>query len=104
MPLSRGRPRQNKYAKFGPAILIYSGYYLLCTSARTWVEHGEVGRIPGLWWAPCLLALFLLAAIYEPALRRRFLSRPRGAQPHPVPPHPEAARQPRCCLTAISGA
>ena len=81
MPLSRGRPRQNKYTKFGPAILIYSGYYLLCTSARTWVEHGEVSRIPGLWWAPCLLALFLLAAIYEPALRRRFLS-PRQGHPH----------------------
>ena len=79
MPLSRGRPRQNKYAKFGPAILIYSGYYLLCTSARTWVEHGEVSRIPGLWWAPCLLALFLLAAIYEPALCRRFLKPAPGA-------------------------
>jgi lipopolysaccharide export system permease protein len=84
MPLSRGRPRQNKYTKFGPAILIYSGYYLLCTSARTWVEHGEVSRIPGLWWAPCLLALFLLAAMYEPALRRwcRF---PRRGQSHPAP-------------------
>ncbi len=80
IPLSRGRPRQNKYAKFGPAILIYSGYYLLCTSARTWVEHGQVGRIPGLWWAPALLAAFLLAAIYAPSLRQRFLS-PRLAQP-----------------------
>jgi lipopolysaccharide export system permease protein len=80
IPLSRSRPRQNKYAKFGPAILIYSGYYLLCTSARTWVEHGQIGRIPGLWWAPCLLALFLLAAIYEPALRKFFLNL-RG-QPH----------------------
>ncbi len=31
-------------------------------------------EFPGLWWAPCLLALFLLAAIYDlPALRRRFL-------------------------------
>jgi lipopolysaccharide export system permease protein len=87
MPLSRGRPRQNRYTKFGPAILIYSGYYLLCTSARTWVEHGEVSRIPGLWWAPCLLALFLLAAIYEPALRRWFLSRHRG-QPQPTPQSP----------------
>jgi lipopolysaccharide export system permease protein len=88
MPLSRGRPRQNRYAKFGPAILVYSGYYLLCTSARTWVEHGAVGRIPGLWWAPCLLALLLLAAIYGPALGGRFLSRPRRAQLHPVSSSP----------------
>jgi lipopolysaccharide export system permease protein len=88
IPLSRGRPRQSKYAKFGPAILVYSAYYLLCTSARTWVEHGEVGKVPGLWWAPCLLALFLLAAIYEPALRRRFMNHqpPHGPQPHLAAP------------------
>jgi lipopolysaccharide export system permease protein len=90
MPLSRGRPRQSKYAKFGPVILVYSGYYLLCTSARTWVEHGAVARFPGLWWAPGLLALFLLACIYEPALRRRLPRlhlrlRPRGTQSHAMP-------------------
>jgi lipopolysaccharide export system permease protein len=86
IPLARSRPRQSKYAKFGPVILVYSGYYLLCTSARTWVEHGAVGRFPGLWWAPCLLALFLLAVFYEPALRQLFLSRLRGGQPLLVPP------------------
>ena len=46
--------RQSKYAKMGTAILIYSGYYLLCTSARTWVQHGTVGAFPGIWWAPAL--------------------------------------------------
>lgn len=75
VPMSRTRPRRSKYAKFGPAILIYSAYYLLCTSARTWVEHGAVGKFPGLWWAPCLLALFLLGATYEPYLRGKLLSR-----------------------------
>jgi lipopolysaccharide export system permease protein len=61
MSLSWGRPSHNRYAKFGPAILAYSAYYLLCTVARTWVEHGMVGRFPGLWWAPAGLALILLA-------------------------------------------
>ena len=61
MSLSWGRPRQSRYSKFGPAILAYSAYYLLCSVARTWVEHGEVGPFPGLWWAPAGLALTLLA-------------------------------------------
>jgi lipopolysaccharide export system permease protein len=68
IPLSRAKPRQSKYAKFGTAILIYSGYYLLCTSARTWVQHGVVAPFPGIWWAPALLALILLVALSWPKL------------------------------------
>lgn len=68
VPLSRARPRQNKYAKIGTAILIYSGYYLLCTSARTWVQHGAVAGFPGIWWAPASLALVLIAALSGPSL------------------------------------
>jgi lipopolysaccharide export system permease protein len=56
VPLARGRPRQNRYGKLGAAILIFFVYYLLYTSARTWVQHGMVGTIPGIWWAPALLA------------------------------------------------
>ncbi|MDE1147191.1 MAG: LPS export ABC transporter permease LptF [Azospirillaceae bacterium] len=67
VPLSRVRPRQGgKYANFGTAILVYSGYYLLCTSARTWVQHGTIGATPGIWWAPALLAMLLITAIYWP--------------------------------------
>lgn len=68
--LSRSRPRQGRYAHFGPAILAYSAYYLLGTSARTWVEHGDVGTFPGLWWTPALLALFILCIWYAPTWSR----------------------------------
>ncbi len=74
IPLSRTKPRQNKYSKFGRALLIYFGYYLLCTSARTWVQHGAIDKFPGIWWAPVLLGLLLLV-ICKPdrslVLRRR---------------------------------
>jgi lipopolysaccharide export system permease protein len=70
--ISRGKPRQNRFARFGPAIFAYSVYYLFCTLARTWVQHGQVGRFPGLWWAPAGLALVLVITWYMPALRRRF--------------------------------
>ena len=75
IPLSRTRPRQSRYSRLGRAMLIYFGYYLLCTSARTWVQHGAIGRFPGIWWAPVLLALLLAAIMYMPrlnlGLRRR---------------------------------
>lgn len=72
--LSRSRPRQSRYARFGPAILAYSVYYLLCTTARTWVEHGDVGTFPGLWWVPTLLALSIVCIWYGPAWMRRLRS------------------------------
>ena len=68
IPLSRTRPRQNRSSRLGIAMLIYFGYYLLCTSARTWVQHGVVGRFPGIWWAPLLLAIFIVAVTYRPGL------------------------------------
>lgn len=70
--LSRSRPRQSRYTRFGPAILAYSIYYLLCTTARTWVEHGTVGAFPGLWWAPALLAVSILCIWYGPSWARSF--------------------------------
>jgi lipopolysaccharide export system permease protein len=72
IPLSAVKPRQRKYEKFGTAIFIYSAYYLLCTSARTWVQHGVVAEFPGIWWAPTILALFLLITAVGPRLTFRF--------------------------------
>ena len=72
IPLSRAKPRQGRYDKFGTAILIYSGYYLLCTSARTWVQHGVVAAFPGIWWAPTILALVLLITAVGPSLAFKF--------------------------------
>lgn len=64
--LSRSRPRQNRYARFGPAILAYSVYYLLFTSARTWVQHDAIGAFPGLWWVPLLLAIAIIVIWFAP--------------------------------------
>ena len=71
VPLSRSRPRQHKQAKVGIAILIYAGYYLLYESVRTWVQNGVIPAVPGLWVAPALLALILIAALFGPRLALR---------------------------------
>lgn len=68
IPLSTAMPRSGRQARFTTAFLIYFGYYLLSTSARTWVQHGTIPEFPGIWWAPCLLALLLLAFARMPAL------------------------------------
>ncbi len=80
VPLSRSRPRQNRYARMGTAILVYSGYYLLSMTARTWVQHGTVPPLPGLWWAPSLLALTLAAALLAPDIRIWFARRAHALQ------------------------
>jgi lipopolysaccharide export system permease protein len=72
VPLSRAKPRQSKYAKMGTAILIYSAYYLLCSSARTWVQHGAIHSFPGIWWVPALLFLGLVIATSWPLPRFNF--------------------------------
>lgn len=66
VPLSRAQPRQSKYAKISTAIAIYSAYYLLYTSARTWVQHGVVPSFPGIWWVPALLGLTVAIAWSTP--------------------------------------
>jgi lipopolysaccharide export system permease protein len=68
IPLSRAKPRQSKYEKFGTAILIYSAYYLICTSARTWVQHGVVAAFPGIWWAPATLLAVLFIITFAPGI------------------------------------
>ncbi|MDE1895809.1 MAG: LPS export ABC transporter permease LptF [Rhodospirillales bacterium] len=81
--MSRGGPRQSRYAKFGPAILAYSAYYLLCTTARVWVQHGQVGAFPGIWWAPAGLALAMAVIWYAPAIRRALRATPRPLAARP---------------------
>ena len=83
IPLSRTRPRHHRNSRLGVAMLVYFGYYLLCTSARTWVQHGVVGPLPGIWWAPALLALFIIVATWWPglALRRQGRTKRPGTLP-----------------------
>jgi lipopolysaccharide export system permease protein len=52
----------------GTAALIYSGYYLLFTSARTWVQQGTIPAFPGIWWVPALLASVVAIIWIQPYL------------------------------------
>jgi len=66
IPLSRAPPRRGKYSKLLTAALAYFPYYNLSATARTWVEQGAVGAVPGIWWVDALLALILLILLWWP--------------------------------------
>lgn len=58
VPLSVVNPRQGKFAKMFPALLLFLGYFLALTSARSAVEDGVIATQVGLWPIH-LIALFL---------------------------------------------
>jgi lipopolysaccharide export system permease protein len=59
VPLSRTGHRQGKYDKVVLAIAIYAIYYNLAVVARTWVEQGRLGGMPGLFSVQGFLALII---------------------------------------------
>jgi lipopolysaccharide export system permease protein len=65
-PLSRARARQGKYAKLFVAVLSYATFYNLNLVAKTWVEKGVVGTIPGIWWVHILLAILVAGLLWGP--------------------------------------
>lgn len=62
VPLSRTAPRRGRFSKILLAALVYALIYNASGLAKTWVEQGVVGAIPGIWWinAAMLLALAVL--------------------------------------------
>jgi lipopolysaccharide export system permease protein len=72
IPLSRAAPRQGRYARFAVAVAAYAAYYNLKAVAKTWVERGVVGPVPGLWWVDVLLAALVVLALWRPWRRGRW--------------------------------
>jgi lipopolysaccharide export system permease protein len=59
VPLSAVNPRQGRFAKMGPAILIYLTYFLALSATKSAIEDGSLPVIIGLW--PINAALLLAA-------------------------------------------
>ncbi len=72
----RSTPRQDKTDRtYLIAALVFAAYYNFTGLAKSWVEQGVVGSIPGVWW----LYLLMLTAlgIYALLSRQRQFPRPR---------------------------
>lgn len=49
IPLSAVNPRQGRFAKLTPAVLVYLGYFLSISAAKSAVEDGSLPPYLGLW-------------------------------------------------------
>lgn len=60
VPLARVNPRQGRFLKLLPAILLYMSYLAMLITARGWLESGRQPDWLGLWWVH---AVFLMAGV-----------------------------------------
>lgn len=67
VPLSRVNPRQGRFLKLLPAILLYMTYLSLLIAARGALDKGHISPVLGLWWVHALfLSVGLLMLYWEP--------------------------------------
>ncbi|RTE87676.1 MULTISPECIES: LPS export ABC transporter permease LptF [Gammaproteobacteria] len=57
VPLSRVNPRQGKFARMAPAILIYLGYFMILMATKRAIGAERVPEWLGLWWVHFSLLL-----------------------------------------------
>ena len=75
VPLSVLRPRQGRYARVLPVLLVFFLYINALTAGRNAVSHGALGRLPGMWSVHLGFALVAALIIAWPALRRIVVAR-----------------------------
>lgn len=63
VPLSAVDPRQGRFGKMFPALLLYLGYFLLLLASRRVLEDGKLPPALGLWWVHCVMLLVGFALI-----------------------------------------
>lgn len=81
VPLSRVNPRQGRFLKLLPAVLLYMSYLALLIAARGMLDKGKIPLGLGLWWVHLIfLAIGLLLVYWEPLSLKWAASRARSVQ------------------------
>lgn len=62
IPLARVQPRQGRYAKLLPGILVYAIYANLMFVSRDWLAHSKISPAIGMWWLH--IGLALISSLY----------------------------------------
>ncbi|MCE0494081.1 LPS export ABC transporter permease LptF [Vibrio salinus] len=72
VPLSAVNPRQGRFAKMGPAILIYLTYFMAISATKSAIEDGSIPGYIGLWPinATLLIGAFIINSLDSIAVRR----------------------------------
>ncbi|RMR00244.1 LPS export ABC transporter permease LptF [Pseudomonas syringae group genomosp. 7] len=75
IPLSRVNPRQGRYLKLLPAILLYMSYLAILISVRSSLEKGKLPLSLGMWWVHAIYLVIGLVLFYWEPLRLKMASR-----------------------------
>lgn len=75
VPLSRVNPRQGRFLKLLPAILLYMAYLTILIAARGALEKGKIPQALGLWWVHAIFLVIGLGLLYWEPLRLKMASR-----------------------------
>jgi lipopolysaccharide export system permease protein len=75
VPLSRVNPRQGRFLKLLPAILLYMAYLTILIAARGALEKGKIPPTLGLWWVHGIFLAIGLGLLYWEPLRLKMASR-----------------------------
>lgn len=65
LPFSRVPPRQGKFARLLPGLMIYIAYMILLLMMRNKMEAGNISPIIGTWWVHILLLGYALSAFTQ---------------------------------------
>ena len=79
VPLSRVNPRQGRFLKLLPAILLYMAYLTILIAARGALEKGRIPAALGLWWVHAIFLAIGLGLMYWEPLKLRRASRKAAA-------------------------
>jgi lipopolysaccharide export system permease protein len=63
--LSRVAPREGRFQRLMPALLIYIVYANMIFVGRSWMSHGQTPEIVGLWWIHGLMLLFIVFLVLK---------------------------------------
>jgi len=75
VPLSRVNPRQGRFLKLLPAILLYMAYLTILIAARGALEKGKIPPVLGLWWVHAVFLAIGLGLLYWESLSLKMASR-----------------------------
>jgi lipopolysaccharide export system permease protein len=75
VPLSRVNPRQGRFLKLLPAILLYMAYLTILIAARGALEKGKIPAALGLWWVHGIFLVIGLGLLYWEPLQLKRASR-----------------------------
>lgn len=75
VPLARVNPRQGRFLKLLPAILLYMAYLALLIGARGQLDKGKIPMQLGLWWVHALFLLIGTALFLWQPLKLKLASR-----------------------------